>query len=1291
MSRSPYRSTYGSSGSVASLVRPASKDKVSGVASLDRAPTFVQASPVYCDAFAVGGGAALTLYISSEVPAELDRPSRQASPFPSGPAEDGGGAVRIVQTAVSSASLPGLKLFSFANDAARPFLGAGSGENNGSVTIVDLLPEWEASVGSAGDAGGQSASLVCEFRPKIARSCHALAFSGGNKLAIGYAKVRGNPCCSVYDLEHSSQSTKVYSSPSQQYATADTVSAVCWAGPHLLGCGSASKWVRFYDTRVAESAAEVFHFKAHANRVCGLTPAPHDPNLLASYGDQDEPARLWDVRRLAGEQPTPIAELGAPLANLPPITGVAFCPWRSSCIGTLRAGAAAMDVWDVTAAGKGTSRAMVLPHYSIRTRERSAALRFASWSNGGANAPIRAPRPRGARPLSLAHGVLLLDGDGRTHVMPGGPPPALAFSPLHEVVAAPPIAAALPLAGGDPGGSAIGPALRIAGARAVDATLAGDDVASLMRLRCERGYGMGVGENLQALSEETEALCDRLEAQVAAGEGGLGAPSEGGWGPTSEGGLGAPSEGGWGAASEEGLGASDELGELMALWRHWNWVERVELLCNSASERLLSPPDGGPPTPTPAPFHEWTKVALTCSGAAQLFEDATAPPPDLGAEASSEDLEAELALEEPLLRLTVHCSNGRARILKACGWNAAAARCRDAVASRGLSAEMSAGALELLNDEMQECVGMGVSGVARAAALAAWGGHLGEAVRVLQNGALYARSEADAYTRSGTARSGSHGERRDADSATESGPPTPSSGADPPALGLPLDAHPEVQPPTLAGLGGPAEDAIGGAIEPLFLGQSRADKRLLQKAQLLHEAAELFELTAMCVAGFRPSGDGAEGDDDPSAALWRSQCRRLLARRELEVPLHPLNLGCVRGVLRFLVDASDPRGREALRGDPAGGIFFDKGIALSDRVAFAALYLPGAQLRDFLARCGDMAVREGDIEGLCVTGINERGLGVLRAYVDRTGDAQTVCLTVARVLPHRSWSAAGHALAEEWIGTYRELLNRWRLWTFRAKMDVGRSKLLGGLTARRKALLKEAEAFVARCRANRKRLQTQQQRGAADGGGGRAGAAWRASMEEAMAAAQEAFDAAEARRRECLAAVGEADKFLERGLRFGIGLEGTRKATPNAQMGLSVRCSYCNAVFSLAELRPTPSKDKGRRVVSNRAGTRLASSWLTKQKDVLPCCPSCRKPLPRCYICMLPMGCLNPFVELMPHRPGRQGQGADLGAMPAMPMKSWFMWCQSCLHGGHAACITEWFRTHKTCGVGKCNCTCELC
>jgi hypothetical protein len=37
----------------------------------------------------------------------------------------------------------------------------------------------------------------------------------------------------------------------------------------------------------------------------------------------------------------------------------------------------------------------------------------------------------------------------------------------------------------------------------------------------------------------------------------------------------------------------------------------------------------------------------------------------------------------------------------------------------------------------------------------------------------------------------------------------------------------------------------------------------------------------------------------------------------------------------------------------------------------------------------------------------------------------------------------------------------------------------------------------------------------------------------------------------------------------------------------------------------------------------------------------------------------------------------------------WFTWCQLCRHGGHAAHLRDWFRTHVECPVSDCECRCR--
>ncbi|KAL9185651.1 hypothetical protein ACHAXT_003428 [Thalassiosira profunda] len=138
---------------------------------------------------------------------------------------------------------------------------------------------------------------------------------------------------------------------------------------------------------------------------------------------------------------------------------------------------------------------------------------------------------------------------------------------------------------------------------------------------------------------------------------------------------------------------------------------------------------------------------------------------------------------------------------------------------------------------------------------------------------------------------------------------------------------------------------------------------------------------------------------------------------------------------------------------------------------------------------------------------------------------------------------------------------------------------------------------------------------------------------------------------------------------------------------LWARCNYCNASLPLSKLR----RQEG-----------IANSWLSRQKPVLSCCPQCKKPLPRCSICLLSLGCLNPFTELQRERNQypRSGSGGgaggniqgmeDLSGLASIPFATWFSWCMRCKHGGHAHHLCAWFEKHSTCAVSGCDCQCQF-
>lgn len=115
------------------------------------------------------------------------------------------------------------------------------------------------------------------------------------------------------------------------------------------------------------------------------------------------------------------------------------------------------------------------------------------------------------------------------------------------------------------------------------------------------------------------------------------------------------------------------------------------------------------------------------------------------------------------------------------------------------------------------------------------------------------------------------------------------------------------------------------------------------------------------------------------------------------------------------------------------------GLPLKDRVAVALRFLPDDELLEWLEELASQVVKSGELDGILVTGLTApdgAGLELLQRHVNRTGDVQTAALAAALVVPGRVTSFP----AERWMATYRRLLDRWKLYTVRAKMDVARGK-----------------------------------------------------------------------------------------------------------------------------------------------------------------------------------------------------------------------------------------------------------
>eukprot|EP00300_Choanocystis_sp_HF-7_P018920 c20183_g1_i2.p1 GENE.c20183_g1_i2~~c20183_g1_i2.p1 ORF type:complete len:995 (+),score=180.09 c20183_g1_i2:38-3022(+) len=112
--------------------------------------------------------------------------------------------------------------------------------------------------------------------------------------------------------------------------------------------------------------------------------------------------------------------------------------------------------------------------------------------------------------------------------------------------------------------------------------------------------------------------------------------------------------------------------------------------------------------------------------------------------------------------------------------------------------------------------------------------------------------------------------------------------------------------------------------------------------------------------------------------------------------------------------------------------------SLEDRIAFAVRFLPTNDLIEKLKLLAQQCQQSGSIEGLRLTGLGTEGYALLQAYVDYTHDIQTAALVLCP-FPHKRSSSL--PMARHWLERYRELLNQFQLWEFRASLDCALARL----------------------------------------------------------------------------------------------------------------------------------------------------------------------------------------------------------------------------------------------------------
>ncbi|KAG0367163.1 hypothetical protein BGZ54_004307 [Gamsiella multidivaricata] len=383
---------------------------------------------------------------------------------------------------------------------------------------------------------------------------------------------------------------------------------------------------------------------------------------------------------------------------------------------------------------------------------------------------------------------------------------------------------------------------------------------------------------------------------------------------------------------------------------------------------------------------------------------------------------------------------------------------------------------------------------------------------------------------------------------------------------------------------------------------------------VLSRGDDKLKLMSIVVAGFNRNqsvsgttlGD-LDNSEKPSNSAWRDQCRS-----HSQGQSNPY----IRAIFSYIA-SGDWR-----------DVLDEQSLSLADRVGVALRFLSDAELMARIQAISDTLTKEGEIDGIILTGLTETGLDLFTNYVNRTGDIQTAALASSVAVPRYFKDVR----AEEWVDCYRDLLDRWQLYYTRAKFDIARGRCiqqstLSGVSA---ADMTPTQIYV-RCNFCNQSI---------------------------------------------------ARNLLIPGVR---GRDGRRLMVPGGGgPGSGAGHGGMHAHDKQGSMGGAGmGQGAGGTVPGGAPGTGGGSAGSSSKAVV---CPSCSKPLPRCAICLLHLGvpaegnaALGVWSSLGNKATGEKPTSFDL----------WFTWCQTCRHGGHAMHMAEWFDRHTQCPVSDCNCLCS--
>lgn len=349
----------------------------------------------------------------------------------------------------------------------------------------------------------------------------------------------------------------------------------------------------------------------------------------------------------------------------------------------------------------------------------------------------------------------------------------------------------------------------------------------------------------------------------------------------------------------------------------------------------------------------------------------------------------------------------------------------------------------------------------------------------------------------------------------------------------------------------------------------------------------IVSLVAMCLAGFPTPNSGLPIDSNSHKRatrekMWITMCENLI--EQLKSIKRNASFYLIASC-QFLISSLQEISSTSLTqsNELFSEILLNHHIYLEDRIAFACHSIHSTKnISLWLHTVLEKQVKLGKLDALLLTGLKTASskfdyVDVLQNYLDRTCDIQTCALIAChsnsnsfRSVPTVSDSNHTSDRGFQWLYEYRNLLNRWEMFIERAQLDVS----LG-----RKFRILESKSFI------RNSLTS-------------------STTKSHLNQSQHQQHLSQMTKK---STSKTSSNNLPRQI-FSLPFH-------NTISHILLRCSYCATALPL-DLGSQSSQTQ-----------QTQGAFLRKQRPLMNCCANCKKQLPRCYVCQLYMGLLNPNLE----------------------------------------------------------------